>query len=135
MWSTWGTIVLFGFGIVVLLLSQSRADELMQDLFLDTKCNTCHKISVLRIEKLKNTAASAEGEDDKEDSGTMHDLSATLKFPDADFLDKFLRKEIAHTPHEGETSTKKHPLTLKGPAEELTQLSSCLLNLKSEPKK
>lgn len=37
--------------------------------------------------------------------------------------------------YEGQTSTKKHPLKLKGPSEELTQLSSRLLNLKSESKK
>ena len=135
MFSTWGTIVLFGFGSVVLLPSQSRADHQTQKLFLDTKCNKCHEISVLRIEHLKTTAASAEGEEDKDASGTTHGLSAARKFDDAAFPHKFLRKEIVHTPHEGETSTKKHPLKFKGLTEELTQLSSWLLNLKSEPKK
>jgi hypothetical protein len=108
----------------------------MQKLCLETKCTTCQEISPLRIDKLNTTAASAGGEgEDRDDTGTTHDLAATQTFHDAAFLERFLRKEIAHTPHEAETRTKKEPIKFKGSAEELTQLSSWLLNLKSAPKK
>jgi hypothetical protein len=135
MFSTWGTIVLFGFAIVVLFPSQSHADEQMQKLFLDTKPNKCHALSLLQIDTVKTTAASAEGEQDKDDIGTRHDLCATRTFHDAAFLATFLRKQIAHTPHARDPTTRKHPLQFKAPAEELNQLSSWLLNLKSEAKK
>jgi hypothetical protein len=88
--STWGTVVLFAFNIVVLLPNQSRADEQMQKLVLETKRNKCHEISVLRIAKLKKPEAFADGEEDKGDSGNTHDLSATRKFHDAAFPDKLL---------------------------------------------
>lgn len=100
----------------------ARADA---GLFVSSKCNNCHSVSSQKIEK------KGKKEADEEEGGVEPpDLSNVGKFHDAAYFKPFLLKETAHTPHEGDTSTKKHPVKFKGSDGDLGKMAEWLATLK-----
>lgn len=110
------TIMLAGAAILVLAFvvcfaSVSNADDPAgQKLFMEKKCNSCHSIDSLKIEK---KMASSKG-------GDMSNIGATR---DAEWVTKWMNKEV-------DLEGKKHPAAWTGKPEELKTLADWLATLK-----
>ncbi|MCX7737724.1 MAG: cytochrome c [Candidatus Kapabacteria bacterium] len=85
-----------------------------KQIFIDKKCNSCHSIESMGIEKSNPKA-----------KGT--DLSKVGDQLTADFIAKYLKKEEA-------LEGKKHGVAFKGSDEEFNALVNWLASLKAEPK-
>lgn len=105
--------VALGTGLLVVPIVSLAATQLL----VENKCNTCHSISSAGIEQ-KNKAMKAP------------DLSGIGKYHDAEYFKAYLKKEVAHEPHEGSQSTKKHPTVAKATGDELDKIAQELVNLK-----
>ena len=117
---------LFYFGWILALTAltpaKSRADAA---LFTAQKCNNCHSITAAGVEVKKDPAEEADEEESK-----PVDLSHVGSFHDTAFLQQYLMKETNHTPHDGNSSEKKHKLKFKGSDDELKKLVEWLAGLK-----
>ena len=85
-----------------------------QKLFMDKKCNTCHSIDSLKVEK-------------KMASSKAPDLSNVGAKHDAEWITKWLNKEV-------DLEGKKHPATWSGTPEDQKTLVDWVATLKTETK-
>lgn len=85
-----------------------------KQIFIDKKCNSCHPIESMGIERSNPKAKGP-------------DLSKLGDEFTADFIGKYLKKEEA-------LEGKKHSLAFKGSDEEFNALVNWLASLKAEPK-
>ena len=117
---------------VVLAPRLGRADG--KQIFLDQKCNKCHSLKALGIEKVKvadpEDAEGGEG-DGKEAKGP--DLSDQgLKGHDAGWYSKWLNKEIKKKSVYDEAKEVSHKKKFKGTPEELKAVADFLLEQKKK---
>ena len=99
-------VALYGFAFTI-------ADDNDVDgkkIFIDSKCNMCHTVTIAGIESKKSDAS---------------DLSAVGKDKTAEFLMKYLKKET-------KLNDKDHKSSFKGSDEDLNKLVEWLLTLKGE---
>lgn len=97
-----------------------------KELFLKLKCNHCHSLSALGIEK----KAGSGDDEESEDADDAPDQSHVGKFHDAAFIKDFLTKKVDHTPHEGCDKTGKHKFKFKGTDEDLEKMAGWLAGMK-----
>src|SRR3989338_1145010 len=91
--------VLLTLGFVLLLISPQGAIA-DKEMFINLKCNKCHGISAIGIEKKKAAADDAEEEAEEEgDKVEPPDLSDTGLNHDAAFFKDFLMKKVGHKAH------------------------------------
>ncbi|GBD03236.1 hypothetical protein HRbin19_00517 [bacterium HR19] len=88
-----------------------------KEIFIENKCNKCHSVKAQEIEPLPKSL-----KEDKE----IHDLSGVGVKRDADWIKKWLKKEVAN--EEG----KKHKEKWKGSDEDLDTLANWLAKQKTE---
>jgi len=106
-------IAILSFAFLVLFVSAASAeDPAGQKLFLEKKCNTCHAVESVKIEK-------------KMASSKAPDLSNVGSTRDAAWISKWLNKEV-------ENNGKKHMPTWSGTPEEQKTLSDWLASLKKK---
>ena len=121
-------IALSGIVVVVALGALAAAgteekDPAGKTLFLKYKCQNCHSVTAVGIER--KASADAEESGATASKKKIVDLSSTGLDVKADWLPKYLKK--LDTTKEG----KKHVSTFKGTDEELTTLSAWLMELKA----
>jgi hypothetical protein len=93
--------------------AETKADDPGKKAFIDSKCNVCHAVSTEGIEsKMKATSTKAP------------DLSGVGAEQTADFITKFLKKEV--TLHD-----KKHSKAWTGKEEDLQAIVTWLSSLKT----
>lgn len=112
-------VYLVSVSVISFFLSPAVVSAEEENVLVKAKCNKCHSVSVLKIEKTKEKSKAP-------------DLSSTGKFHDAEFLKAYLKKKIEHVAHEGLDSTKKHKTKAKAEGEELDAMVKVLLELKGE---
>ena len=106
------------------LCTTGRPAAAQKEAFIEQKCNKCHTISALGVEK------KAGDEEDEEEGATPPDLSHVGKFHDAAWIEGFLDKKTDHVAHEGVTATGKHKVKFKGTPDELKSMATWLATLK-----
>ncbi len=133
---------LLGWSLFYLMNLQTAysADLSGKDIFLgknqEFKCNSCHTVKSQGIVKVKVAEEEEEGEEIAgEEKVEPPDLSDVCSKKDSkiecteDFLDKFLRKQIANT------KGAKHKKRFKGTDEERKALIEWLMTLKGPSQK
>ena len=99
-----------------------------KDLFVTSKCNSCHSIETEKVE-LKKTANADKGAATATAARKKPDLSGVGAKKDAAWISQYLLKEV-------KLETKLHPsVKLRGTPEELQVLSDWLASLKTPGKK
>lgn len=95
-----------------------------KDLFLEKKCDKCHSIVSEKIEKQVNKKTG------KKKKGP--DLSGAGLERDADWLTKFIKKEIEKESVYDKAKKVKHKKKFKGKDEELKSLAQYMAGLKTK---
>lgn len=109
-----------------LLVSMPQVAKADAKTFTELKCNKCHSIKAAGVEVVK-----ADPGDEEDASGPKPpDLSTTGKYHDAAFLESYLKRDVGHVAHEGDTSDKKHKMKFKGTDDQLKQMATWLASLK-----
>jgi len=112
--------------VFVLWTGTARAEKSGKELFLEKKCNNCHSIDSEKIAKKEEPAEEEEGEEaGGEEEDKTPDLSGVGKKHDADWLTKWLKKEVKND------DGKKHKKKFKGSDEELKAIVDYLASLKT----
>ena len=126
----WFAVLVLGCSIAIGSASAKQEEPEGQKLFLENKCNSCHTIKALNIEKRKKGS----GEEAKEESAATKakkqppDLSGTGLDRKAEWIDGWLlRKELL--------DGKKHRKKFLGTEEESKKLAAWLETLKTKPEK
>ena len=122
-----GLVSALALGALVASAEEAK-DPAGKTLFLTYKCNSCHTIKAIGVEK--RVAVEKEGEKADEPATTskkkVSDLSSLGIDAKADWITKYLKKL------EPAKDGKKHLKAFKGTDEELTTLSTWLETMKAE---
>jgi mono/diheme cytochrome c family protein len=128
-----------GLAVAVALWGSVRAEEAKEakeeakepagkTLFVSNKCNSCHTIEAAGVEKKAAEKSEAAAKTTATSSHKVPDLSSVGKEQTADWMAKFLKKEVATK------AGKKHMKLWKGTDEDLTAITSWLAEQKADKK-
>jgi len=109
--------------VLVLWTGTARAEKSGKELFLEKKCNKCHSIDSEKIAKKEEPAE--EGEEAGGEEEKPPDLSGIGKKQNADWLTKWMKKEVKND------DGKKHKGKFKGTDDELKAIVDYLAGLKT----
>ena len=107
------TLALFA-ALLVLPQTGSAGEDAGKQAFLDAKCNMCHSIESLEIERTS-----------KSDKMKGADLSNVGAERDAEWLVKYIKKEV-------QLNDEDHKKTWKGSDEDLQKIADWMATLKTE---